>query len=326
LEYAVVAVASVLLTATCYDQSTGYVTGGFITQIKAGVFSFNALSAYCDPGYAMGVNVTSLYNDVKSTYFRLEFRFCVRGEYYQDSICIACEDGTNSFTDPATTELSQLSNSHVCVPCPRDAKSCYGNTIELKYGFWRISDNSSALLARPYGEQACGGGVGSGDSLCHQGYVGKEVVTCILHNPPYYATFTLHYFCECTGPVCAICDDGYAYHSLSRRCELCNHSLSHVGGSAVLILLAVIILVAGFGYVVRTHNIKNVTELYMVLFSKLGLLDPDSNDSEQQARIIAIRFKSILKIFVTLWQIVAIMPFTLDMVFPDIYSAILVGC
>jgi hypothetical protein len=62
----------------------------------------------------------------------------------------------------------------------------------------------------------------------------------------------------------------------------------------------------------------------MVLFSKLGLLDPDSNDTEQRARIIAMRFKSVLKIFVTLWQIVAIMPFTLDMVFPDIYSAILV--
>jgi predicted outer membrane repeat protein len=172
VESAGVAVTSVLSTATCF-QSTGYVTGGFIAQIQAGVFNFSALNVYCDPGYSMSVNVTSPYYDVKSTYFTLSFRSCVRGEYYEDSVCKPCEVGTYSLTDPSTKELSELSNSAVCKPCPSGAKDCSGDTIELKKGYWRISDNTTTLLACPYGELACRGGPGSGDALCGDGYEGE---------------------------------------------------------------------------------------------------------------------------------------------------------
>jgi hypothetical protein len=172
LETSGVAVASVLSTATCY-QSSGYVTGGFIAPIRAGVFNFSELGAYCDPGYSMSVNITSPYYDVKSTYFTLTFRSCVRGEYYQDSVCKPCEEGTYSLTDPSTKELSDLSNSAVCKPCPSNAKNCHGDTIELKKGYWRISDNTTTLLACPYGEQACRGGTTSGDALCGDGYEGE---------------------------------------------------------------------------------------------------------------------------------------------------------
>jgi hypothetical protein len=167
-----VVVASVLSTVECY-QSTGYVTGGFIEQSVAGVFNFSALDAYCDPGYQMGVNITSPYYEGISAYFVLMFRLCVRGEYYQDSVCKPCEVGTYSLTDPSTKELSDLSNSDVCKPCPSGARDCYGDTIVLKEGNWRISDYSTALLACPYGDHACRGGTGSGDSLCGKGYTGK---------------------------------------------------------------------------------------------------------------------------------------------------------
>jgi hypothetical protein len=177
IESAGVAVASVLTTATCF-QSTGYVTGGFIESIQAGVFNFSALNVYCDPGYSMSVNITSLYYDVKSAYFTMSFRSCVRGEYYEDSICKPCEVGTYSLTDPSTKELSELSYSDVCKPCPSGAKDCNGDTIVLKKGNWRISDNSSTLLACPYGENACRGGTGSGDSLCRKGYTGKYTMLC----------------------------------------------------------------------------------------------------------------------------------------------------
>jgi predicted outer membrane repeat protein len=168
-----VAVASVLTTATCFQSTNGYVTGGFVESIQAGVFNFSTLNVYCDPGYSMSVNVTSPYYDVKSTYFTLSFRSCVRGEYYEDSVCKPCEVGTYSLTDPSTKELSELSNSAVCKPCPSGAKNCHGDTIELKKGYWRISDNTTTLLACPYGEQGCRGGAGSGDALCGDGYEGE---------------------------------------------------------------------------------------------------------------------------------------------------------
>jgi predicted outer membrane repeat protein len=177
-----VAVMSVLSTAKCYQSNDGYVTGGFIEYCDAGVFNFSALGAYCDPGFSISVNITSPYYDAISTYFTLTFRSCVRGEYYQDSICKSCEAGTYSLTDPSTKELSDLSNSAICKPCPSGATGCYGDSIALKKGNWRISDSSSALLTCPYGDDACLGGTGSGDSLCRKGYSGKYVYDILYFN------------------------------------------------------------------------------------------------------------------------------------------------
>jgi hypothetical protein len=164
--------ASVSETAKCYENDLGYVTGGFNELVDSGLATFSSLAAYCDPGYNMTVNISSESNDVESTFFALTFRSCVRGEYYQDRICISCENGTYSTTDPSTKSLSELRNSDVCKACPSGSKACYGDTIVLKEGYWRISDSSTNLQVCPNGKHACHGGSGSGDLLCHEGYHG----------------------------------------------------------------------------------------------------------------------------------------------------------
>jgi hypothetical protein len=179
-----VVVASVLSSSTwCYD-SVGYVTGGFVLPVSGGVSNFTAMSVYCDPGYFMPINLTcTTENAFLSTYFEMSFRSCETGEYYGDHICTMCEDGTYSLTDPSSTSLSDLTD--VCKECPSGSLDCYGDVIEIRKGYWRISNSTTTLLNCPYGDFGCRGGSGSGDELCREGYTGtimhlSKIVTWVL--------------------------------------------------------------------------------------------------------------------------------------------------
>lgn len=164
-------VASILSDAQCY-KSTGYVTGGFVEPLVSGTSNFTTLYAYCDPGYDMLVNLTSITGSLLlRNYFKLSFRACVRGEYYGDSVCNLCEEGTYSLTDPLITPLDDLGQQTVCRDCPEGSLGCYGDTITLEEGYWRISDLATTILKCPLAH-SCGGGSGHGDLLCRDGYEG----------------------------------------------------------------------------------------------------------------------------------------------------------
>lgn len=167
-------VAQLLSPVKCHDDSPGFVTGGFVEQLSEGLATFSELLASCDPGYTMPVNLTCTLLDVTfATYFALNFRDCVTGEYFGDSACIECEAGTYSLTDPATTSLDDL-GKQVCQPCPDGSASCFGNTIVLEEGYWRISDMATSTLRCPH-RDSCRGGAGTGDALCRDGYEGNIV-------------------------------------------------------------------------------------------------------------------------------------------------------
>jgi hypothetical protein len=89
-----------------------------------------------------------------------------------------------------------------------------------------------------------------------------------------------------------------------------------------IVIVLIVVMTAVVAYFVHSKKIKNMTELYLAIFTKLGVLDPMVKDPEKQARFVAIRVKSALKINITMWQIVSIMPFALDMKFPDVYTLI----
>jgi hypothetical protein len=122
--------------------------------------------------------------------------------------------------------------------------------------------------------------------------------------------------------VCAVCDAGYAYQSITQKCEACSDASSTLGTFTVIVVVFIVIIAADVAYFIHSNKIKNMTELYSVIFTKLGVLDPMATDQAKQARIVAIRFKSALKINVTMWQIVSIMPFALNLKFPDAYTAV----
>lgn len=171
-ESTAVVIAVILKSTTCYE-STAYVTGGSVVPMQDGISNFTTLFAYCDPGYSMPLSFV-FYSDtnILKTSVDIYFRDCKRGEYFGDSICTQCEYGWYSLTDPDSTALSDLSRDEVCKPCPSGAKRCIGDTIELKEGFWRVSDAATTILSCPFGTASCSGGVGHGDLLCRQGYRG----------------------------------------------------------------------------------------------------------------------------------------------------------
>ncbi|CAN0316744.1 unnamed protein product, partial [Ectocarpus fasciculatus] len=164
-------VAQLLSGVQCHDSTAGFVTGGFIEQLSNGVAVFDSLLASCDPGYNMSVDLTcSLPDETLQTFFLLSFRDCVRGEYFGESACIQCEEGTYSLTDPATASLDDL-GKQVCQPCPDGSSSCRGDVIELEEGYWRISETATTTLKCPH-RDSCGGGSDTGDALCLDGYEG----------------------------------------------------------------------------------------------------------------------------------------------------------
>lgn len=123
-----------------------------------------------------------------------------------------------------------------------------------------------------------------------------------------------------TGPLCAVCSDGFVFESITQQCEACStSSVINVNNVLLLLLLVIIVIVAVYLY---SRNVKSTADLYVVIFTKLGVVDSMSPHKKQQARFMARRCKSALKIYVTLWQIVSIMPFALNLRFPDAYTAI----
>jgi hypothetical protein len=46
------------------------------------------------------------------------------------------------------------------------------NSTRAPIGHWRLTGADASILRCPYSEQACGGGIGFGDSLCEDGFEG----------------------------------------------------------------------------------------------------------------------------------------------------------
>lgn len=75
------------------------------------------------------------------------------------------------------------------------------------------------------------------------------------------------------------------------------------------------------------RTVKSMDDFYVFMLYKLRLLNASASGMgdtslRNSARAIVKRFKARMKIYVTLWQIISILPFTLNLNFPNIYSAI----
>jgi hypothetical protein len=93
----------------------------------------------------------------------------------------------------------------------------------------------------------------------------------------------------------------------------------------VVILLVLFVIFLGVVCLFRRRTkVKSIDDLLLLVGEKLVLVDAVSEGNrEQRARYIVRKLTSRLKIYVTLWQIVSIMPFALDLRFPDVYTDIL---
>jgi hypothetical protein len=142
----------------------------------------------------------------------------------------------------------------------------------------------------------------------------------------------LNFVCPYVGPLCAVCSEGYAYRSSTQQCESCSTSSDSIGFGALFVVICLLLVcVAGWHYLPRIkvlgRAIEDMDDLCLVVCLKIGFLttndDSSSYDSlKLQAQALWRRVTSRIKIDVTLWQIATILPFALDLQFPDVYASV----
>lgn len=298
-----VSVAS--MSQTCYNAA-GYATGGLTETLADGLANFSSLQVYCAPGYSLPLEFEVLSDSrVLVASVDLYFRDCVRGEYYSAQECVPCETGTYSLDDDKS-DLSKMSQISVCKSCPPHTSRCEGSELYLQRGYWRISPNTDIILACPYGESGCMGGNLTGDASCDDGY---------------------------EGPLCAVCSSGYALKSSTMTCVPCSNSS---GLDIVDILLLSVfgsLLLCVVYYFSRPEirsQIKSLDDFVLFVMTKLRLVDMNNNQVNKKELLDSIkqfsrRLRARLRVYVTMYQILSVLPFVLDLAFPSPVSLIISG-
>jgi len=284
--------------SNCFD-STGFVTGDIIQRLRNGTATFASLLPQCAPGFYIDA-VISANIPSTSALLRYYFRECEVGEFYGDRICQPCANGSYSFVDPNGKSLSEISDS-VCMDCPSQASHCSRNTLILKPEYWRIADDSHRILDCPFGAESCVGGAMYGNSLCGEGYVDA---------------------------LCAVCDDGYVMYASTQTCEECDSSKFGRNPFALILILAIVVVVVFLCLSKKQMGvIKTFDQFLHFNMLKIQLKSPDETpDTEKeilQIRTMRLSFQTRLTIYLSFFQILAVLPYVLDLKLPDNFSTML---
>jgi hypothetical protein len=126
-----------------------------------------------------------------------------------------------------------------------------------------------------------------------------------------------------------VCSEGYAFRAATHECESCA-SAAGLDAVTILILGGIVLSVITAAIVYSRPDIrakvKSVDDVYLLVFSSLRLLDRNAVSSatvlEEDVKTIRRRFQARVKIYIILWQIISLLPFTLDLDFPNVYEGI----
>jgi len=196
------------------DGLVGSLTSSTSENPVNGVVTYNDISAFCNPNGQLTIEYIARpslsYFDISdpSYYYVVNtsvwtFRSCNNGEKYTNGACISCVNGSYSL-------MYEIDVG--CQPCPDESFGCYGNQINLKPGYWRISTQSNTILKCPY--LGCMGGYGVDQQLCQIGY---ESV------------------------LCAVCSIGYYYNQDRNECLPCEGA--DVISPALILIFALLFIV-----------------------------------------------------------------------------------
>jgi hypothetical protein len=285
----------------------GLVFGSTTVSFLEGTAVFSALEPLCAPNYSMGLAVTAVSDSVANgNSIQFDFRACSRGEYYGDSICNSCENGSYSFADPGDFVLSEMTRAAVCQPCPSEASYCYKDVMSLRHGYWRSDDESTNIVECPLDVESCLGGESNGDASCGSGY---------------------------RGPLCALCEDGYHLVSSSQTCEQCDDTSSFFDPFTItMIALAGICVLAAVHAgkkIVQEESVTSLDSFIAIVLLRLGVYQENTyaEEKEKQFHNTYVMKQRAMKTFVvyfTFYQIVSTMPFILaDIDFPDVYDRLM---
>lgn len=284
----------------CHDLDP-YITGGITERFQRGVATFATMEAFCAAGYVLNIGFsTSLVTEHVSAV--LEFRDCVRGEYFSERVCSECPVGSYSLVEPSSLPLSELTYE-VCQPCPdySVAKHCSGDDIQLQEGHWRISTLTDSILECPKDAPSCLGGSEAGDLSCGEGYF---------------------------GPLCAVCDDKYYHSATTNTCEVCTEESSLVDPIFLTLVFAGLICLFLIGFFmyqrIKKAEIQTMDDLVIYLFfnAKPGTSD---DPAAHKARAVnqSRSLRGNIKIYLTYFQIVATLPHILEVDFPQSFTAVI---
>lgn len=280
-----------IIESSCSGYSTK-IEGSSVLVFHNGIANFSEIHPYCAPGDSLTLEFhTSGLSKVFSTNVVLYFRECEVGEYSNGQECIICEHGTYSFNTNIPTDSS------ICKSCPSNTLSCYGSTLVLKEGFWRISSNSIDIFSCPYGSKACKGGETINIESCNIGY---------------------------EGPLCGVCQSGYGLHTATKTCVECSGvSVIDQIDLIYIIIVALLILFILYSYFFTDmkYKIKSIDGLlfYFIDLFKLKKIKTFKSDNEavEYVKIMGRRLKARVKVYITMYQILSCLPFVLDFVFPN---------
>ncbi|KAL4428767.1 hypothetical protein ABPG74_001281 [Tetrahymena malaccensis] len=154
-----------------------------------------------------------VYNPV-SLQLQISFRECYKGEVFKiinDNIiqCYQCPNGFYSLTDVYVQSLNALQNlkenpaafdNIICKKCPDSAVSCQGKNIQLKNGYWRVSELTDEILQCVNNESSCiPEDKQNNKQGCLMGYIGPLCDFCDTEGKLWqdrYTDSSQKYFCS----------------------------------------------------------------------------------------------------------------------------------
>lgn len=109
---------------------------GNVARFRSGVATFTSLFAKCAPGHTLYLAVRTSVDGVNEIQLqvKVDFRSCVRGEYFAEGQCNKCESGSFSLVEPEGIALGDLRQTDVCQPCVSHARCPGGDEIVLNDG------------------------------------------------------------------------------------------------------------------------------------------------------------------------------------------------
>lgn len=286
----------------------GHVTGDTVESFVEGVANFSEFEAFCVPGGTFGMRITHVSSAVGvtnrfSSVVNMKFRECVRGEYSIDRICVKCELGSYSFT--TSSNVDDLPPS-ICQPCPDRAEWCAGDQISLKKGYWRIHEDSHEILTCPWSDRSCRGGTAVGNDLCAPGY---------------------------EGALCAVCSDGYHYTRSTQSCEPCEEKSSWLDAYSSLVAVFFIgttAAVAAYFFksrVMDREKLSSLDDVLVYMAMRVHLVDAQLYSRNKEKLSVYMkenrrRFTTRARIYIAFYQIISVVPFVLDLEFPNVYTMV----
>ena len=172
-------------------------------------------------------------------------------------------------------------------------------SLDLEAGFWRTSSSSTEILPC-LNSKHCKGGADTAD-LCAEGY---------------------------TGPLCAVCASGYAAtgSGKSLECNICtgDAQTTIIIYSTLFFAMFLTVAVVFFCCCHRpTEGTRSISHSSSSFEGRLSRARSTANDARSKYKIWMKEKKGpILKVLVSYYQVMTILPFVLDLSFPPVFTMV----